>query len=457
MGLWRHSAALASALVGAPLGLAALALRPRWRHGLVERLGVGTRLAPGAVWVHGSSVGEILAALRLVDQLEAKGLRVAISTSTSAARQVVGDARPGLSCRLAPLDHPWAVDAALSRVSPRALVLVETELWPVWIAAARRRDVPVVLVSARVSDRSFPRYRRLGRLVSEALASMAAIGARTAGDAERLVQLGADPSRVVTTGDLKLEHDGARPELAPDLERALGDLPLVVAGSTHKGEEKAVLAALRAVEHAGLRARLVIAPRQLERTSEVRRLVRASGRKVRRRSKLGDRPLPGRRGAGARHAGRAALPVPARPGGLRGGKPGQRRRTQRARAGAGGVSGGLRPTHRQRASRGGDPRGLRWRAGRSRTRTSWGAPSACCCAIRRRAAPGARRPCARWRTTRAAPRALRRSWWAPSRVVSAGGLAHAARRVVVAADRPGTAGARSLGVCRGCFAASPHL
>jgi 3-deoxy-D-manno-octulosonic-acid transferase len=291
MRVWRHSAAFLSAALGAPVGLAALALRPRWRDGWRERVGLGAAAASGAIWVHASSVGEILAAGRLMDHLAKAGQRVLASTSTLSGRDVMRGVRPEVPCRLAPVDHPWAVDAALSRVSPRALVLVETEIWPIWIAAAARRDIPVMLVSGRVSDRSFPRYRKLGRIVSDPLQCMAAIGARTAGDAERLVQLGADPGRVVTTGDLKLEHDETRLRVAPDLERALGPLPLVVAGSTHKGEEKAVLAALRAVENAGLRARLVIAPRQLERTSEVRRLVRAAGRKVRRRSKLGESPL----------------------------------------------------------------------------------------------------------------------------------------------------------------------
>lgn len=291
MPVWRHSAALLSAAVGAPLGIAAMALRPRWRVGWRERIGLLGEHKPGAIWVHGSSVGEILAAGRLMDHLSKSGNQVLASTWTLSGREVMQRTRPEVVCKFAPIDHPWCVDAAIDAVAPLALVLIETELWPVWIAGAARRGIPVVLVSGRLSDRSFPRYRRLGRLVSDSLQRMHAIGARTSGDRERFIQLGADPDRVVTTGDLKLEHDETQPRVAPDLERALGDQPLVVAGSTHAGEERAVVAALRAVSNAGLRARLVIAPRQLERTAQVRRLVRAAGRPVRLRSKLGSETL----------------------------------------------------------------------------------------------------------------------------------------------------------------------
>jgi 3-deoxy-D-manno-octulosonic-acid transferase len=183
------------------------------------------------------------------------------------------------------------VEAALRRVRPSALTLVETELWPVLILVAHRRRVPVVVVSGRISDRSYPRYRRIGACVRPILGRIAAIGARGPADAERFLSLGASPERVEVTGDLKLEPPRDRGRIAEDLDSALGEVPLIVAGSTHEGEEDELLSALAEVEKAGLRAALVLAPRHPERFGAAEALVRRAGRSVRLRSRLEARPL----------------------------------------------------------------------------------------------------------------------------------------------------------------------
>jgi 3-deoxy-D-manno-octulosonic-acid transferase len=123
------------------------------------------------------------------------------------------------------------------------------------------------------------------------LAKLGAIGARSEADARRFQELGAPPERLSVTGDLKLEVDLEPAPLAPDLERLLGPVPLVVAGSTHVGEEEAVLAALAAAESGGLAAALVLAPRHRDRAAEVARLVRRQGRRLRRRTSPGLHPL----------------------------------------------------------------------------------------------------------------------------------------------------------------------
>jgi 3-deoxy-D-manno-octulosonic-acid transferase len=243
------------------------------------------------VWVHAASVGEILAAARLVDELRARGHTVVTSCVTPSGRDVMRRLRPEVACHLAPLDHPWCVEAALARTRPAALVLVETELWPCWIAAARRGGVPVALVSGRISDRSYGRYRRVPWLVRPTLARLGAIGARSEADAERFRALGARAERVCVTGDLKLEVDPEPAPVPPDLDGLLAGAPLLVAGSTHAGEEQAVLAALAEAERAGLAAALVVAPRHRDRAAEVARLVRRSGRSLRRRSAADDPPL----------------------------------------------------------------------------------------------------------------------------------------------------------------------
>ena len=209
------------------------------------------------------------------------------STSTIAGRDTMRRTRPDVPCHLAPLDHPWCVGSALERVNPSVLVLVEGEIWPFWIAAAVRRGIPVVLVSGRVSDRSLQTYRWLWPGIHRTLRRLSAIGARTEEDARRWVQLGAPRERVSVTGDLKLDPAGRSPALAADLEEFLGAAPLVVGASTHSGEESAMLEAFGLDSaRVGDVAALILAPREIERATEVEALARTSGRKVHLRSRL---------------------------------------------------------------------------------------------------------------------------------------------------------------------------
>ena len=294
-----HSLAAFSAIVAAPIAAAALAARPDWREGFGERLGwlpltagAGGSFGAGApLWIHGASVGEVVAASRLVEELLGAGESVVVSTTTTSGRAVMRHRSPHVPCHLAPLDHAWTAAAALRRVAPRMLVLVETELWPVWIAEADRRGVPVVVVSGRLSDRAFPRYRRLAPLVRRMVGRISAVGARTDVDARRFVALGADPRRVSVTGDLKLEPPADPPPLAADLDAALGDVPLVVAGSTHPGEDEALLDALGALEASGAEAALLLAPRHPHSSGVLADRVRASGRQLLLRSALADERL----------------------------------------------------------------------------------------------------------------------------------------------------------------------
>jgi 3-deoxy-D-manno-octulosonic-acid transferase len=286
-----HSLAALAALAGLPVGLAGLALRPAWRVGLPERCGRRPGNPPGAIWVHGASAGEIRAAIALMDRLRESGESVVASAMTPTGRDLLGRLRPLVPCALAPLDHPWTVELALRRVRPSALTLIETEIWPSWISAAHGRGVPVVVVSGRISDRSFARYRRIGRWLRPVLRKIAAVGARSDADAERFLALGASAEKVQVTGDLKLEPAAEGSSLSEDLESLLGQVPLIVAGSTHDGEERQLLDVLTGVERAGLRASLVLAPRHPDRFDAAEALAQRAGRAVRRRGRLEPRPL----------------------------------------------------------------------------------------------------------------------------------------------------------------------
>ena len=257
-----------------------------WR----QRLGAGPRV-PGALWLHAASVGEVRAAAPLVERLSAAGERLLLSTMTVTGREQCAVLHPGLPNRLAPLDLRPCVELALRRSPPRALVLIEGELWPSWIAACARRSLPVLLVSARMSDRSWRRHRALGGRIGRTLRKLAAIGARSEADAERLIALGADEERVCVTGDLKL--DAGVPATSPggELLRWLGEAPLVIGGSTHPGEEEALIEARRVWLEAGLDAALLLAPRRLHRVDELAVGLRRQGLTVRRRSEAGSGPL----------------------------------------------------------------------------------------------------------------------------------------------------------------------
>ncbi|MBJ21696.1 MAG: hypothetical protein CL933_19995 [Deltaproteobacteria bacterium] len=291
MGPLGHSLAALMAVALSPVVAAALLARPRLRHGLGERLGRIESASDERLWVHASSVGEAKAATRLVNALAEAGHLVRTSTSTLPGREVFRRDLPEIDSNLAPFDHPWCVAAAIRRGRPGLSVLIETELWPSWIASCARHEIPVVVASGRLSDRSFPRYRKIRRLMALTLRHVAAVGARTDLDAERFVELGVPEERVRVTGDLKLDPPTDQPALAIDLIRALADAPVVIGGSTHPGEEEALLDGIEDAEKAGHAFILVLAPREIGRAAEIVRLCRARLRRVHRRSELEGRHL----------------------------------------------------------------------------------------------------------------------------------------------------------------------
>lgn len=289
MGLLRQGGAALVAAGAIPVAAGALALRPGWRLGFRERLGLSGEHDAGAVWLHAASVGESMLLARVAPSLRKQGHRVQATLTTTSGCATLRRVLPDLPVRLAPLDHPWSVSAALSAALPPALVLFETELWPSLIAGTKARGIPVALISGRLSDRAYRRYRRVQSLVAATLRRVDRIGARSDSDAQRFIALGADPSRVRVTGDLKLQPATVAP--AADLMRLLDGPLILVAGSTHAGEERAALLALSACREAGLSVALVVAPRHLERLPEVERELCASGRSWLRRSEAGHRTL----------------------------------------------------------------------------------------------------------------------------------------------------------------------
>lgn len=293
LGLF-NAAATAGGIVLLPAALAALALKPDWRVGLGERFGAlpSTPSGQDAVWIHGASVGELTALAPVVRALrtDLPDHRLLLSSMTTGGRAAAATRVPDADDRvLFPLDLPRCVARALDRVRPRLVLFSETELWPNFLSELAARGIPAIMVSGRISSGAFARYRRWRWLFAPALIGVRWFCVQSLASAQRLVALGAPPSRIVVTGSLKTAGSLAPPAGGLTLA-ALGvsDLPVLVAGSTHPGEDDAVLDAFVQIAADEPAARLVLAPRKLDRVPEVAAAIAARGLVAVRRSALAD-------------------------------------------------------------------------------------------------------------------------------------------------------------------------
>lgn len=273
-------------LLAAPLALAALWFGPSWRVGLKERLTPPARRADHPLWIHVASVGEAAAAGPLIEALAKIHGSVFLTAQTTSGRARLERDHPRLATRLVPLDHPWLVRRAMARVDPRALVLVETELWPALIAAAAGRGVPVAVVSGRLSERSFRLRRELTPLLASPLLRLARVGARSDADADRFRALGVPAARVRTTGDLKWAKAPPNAPAAPELARWLALRPTIVLGSTHRDEEAELSKAIAVVRASGRDVGWLVAPRHPDEVPGLMRRLEGDGFAVQRRSQL---------------------------------------------------------------------------------------------------------------------------------------------------------------------------
>jgi len=273
--------------------------QPEYRGRLGQRLGyVVPQPAAGCLWVHAVSVGEVQAAAALIRSLRRSypAIPVVITTVTPTgaqrARALFGDAVR--HCYL-PYDLPGSVRRFLDRIQPQVAIILETEIWPTLYHELGGRGIPLVMASARVSTRSVDRYRRMASLFRETLSHGIQIGAQTAADADRFRAIGAPVDRVRVTGNVKFDMEIPEASIAAGRDfraRCAAARPVWIAGSTHEGEEEAMLAA-----HAIVRARhpgalLILVPRHPQRFEAVRALLRRSGVDFAQRS-AGEEPTAG--------------------------------------------------------------------------------------------------------------------------------------------------------------------
>ena len=276
--------------------------RGRGVSGFVERFGLidAERLAPlcgkDVIWIHAVSVGETQAAKPLLKALKDRfpGMRLVLSTVTETGREVAEKIAEVDLCIYFPFDHGFAVRGALRRIKPSLVIIVETEIWPNFIRYARKGGAPVVLANGRISDRSFPRYLKLKGLFGPVLAGVDAFCMQSAEDARRISAIGAPQERVFAAGNLK--YDIAARILSVQERNAARNrylippgMPVVVAASTHPGEEEAVIAAYRTLLAEGRSLFLILVPRHPERAGAVSELLSRAGFPHGLRSRLSDR------------------------------------------------------------------------------------------------------------------------------------------------------------------------
>jgi len=292
-GVMTAAAAVARVASGLPLAPA------RWRR-LGERLGRlptserGVAFAGTAVWLHAASVGELVAIRLLLRRLRERFPErlYVVSTNTRTGLELAQNMPDAHLALLLPLDARGPVRRLLAGFRLEAFLFTETEVWPTLLTELAEAHVPAFMVSGRVSERSIRRARWLRPLYRRALANVTCC-MQTEEDAKRIIALGADPRRVQVAGSLKFDTDLVEPPAEVQrLSVALESRRLIVAGSTHPGEDEAVLDAYRRIVPGRQDVVLLIAPRHPDRVKAVEALVRASGLPLVRYSALGDAPVP---------------------------------------------------------------------------------------------------------------------------------------------------------------------
>jgi 3-deoxy-D-manno-octulosonic-acid transferase len=266
--------------------------RGGWQQNFGQRLGRFSSRVKHAVtnrhviWCHAASVGEVNLCVQLIRALEPRvpNLKVVVSTNTSTGMAELHKRLPGHIEKIYyPLDFPGPVSKALRVIHPKAVVLLEAEIWPNFLWKCRSRRIPVFLVNARLSQRSYRGYRRFGLIFRKVFACFSGVGAQSDEDARELVRIGCRPDRVHVFGSLKYDSSAVDHRRVFDVSALLRQIgvppgaPILLGGSTHAGEE-----ALLADITLRLRERfpdlfLVLVPRHFERGREVGRELEARG------------------------------------------------------------------------------------------------------------------------------------------------------------------------------------
>lgn len=255
----------------------------KFRQGLPQRLGL---FQPPPfrrpIWVHAASVGEVFCSVPLLKKVKEEFPRSKIvlttitSTGNEAARTHVPEADRVF---LLPIDHPFIIGRAVEKIQPGILLIAETELWPNLLRSCGKRGIPVVLFNGRISQRSFRRYFRFRFFFKECMKYFSLFLMQTEEDRKRILEIGGEPQKTKTAGNLKFDQTfpSFTREAVTDLAKALGPHgteKILIAGSTHSGEEEILVTLYKELKKMIPRLVLMLAPRHLERLDEVEEILR---------------------------------------------------------------------------------------------------------------------------------------------------------------------------------------
>ncbi len=294
-------------LLSLPYWLYQVVRHGKYRSGFAERMGqVPARLigsedtrSQRVIWVHAVSVGEVLAVSGLVEEMRRsfRQHRVLVSTTTDAGQELARKRFGAESVFYFPMDFAFAIRPYLRVLQPELVVLAETEFWPNFLRLVQASGARIAVVNARISDRSWPRYRRFRWALRRMLIHVNLFLAQTAEDSKRLQSIGADTARVQVTGNLKFDVSlPSPPAIVESLRQSLeaeGAGPVLVCGSTVEGEEPPLLRAFENLRVGHPRAVMILAPRHPEHFDAVAILLQQLGMPSRRRSRWAGEPLAG--------------------------------------------------------------------------------------------------------------------------------------------------------------------
>ena len=296
------------------LGAALILSLPYWiyqmlRHGkyglgFFQRLGRVplhlSRTDQPTIWIHAVSVGEVLAVSGLIDQLRVRlpGYRIVVSTTTDTGQKLARDRFGAKNVFYFPIALGFAIRPYLDALRPQLIVIAETEFWPNFLRLAKSAGARIVVVNARISDRSWRGYRRLHWWLPKVIQNVDLFLAQTQDDSRRLIDIGAPGSRVAVTGNLKFDLQLTQPPPVManlrDSFRATGAAPILVFGSTADDEEeRMLLQAFQSILASHPHATMILAPRHPERFAAVAALLESLGIHFLRRSLWGGEPLAG--------------------------------------------------------------------------------------------------------------------------------------------------------------------
>jgi len=295
-------------LVASPYLLYKLATTAKYRQNLAQRLGrlptvvLTSRTDREWLWLHAVSVGEVMAAIPILQGLRRRypNFKLLISTVTLTGHQTAQEKIPWADAHIYyPFDYPWIVKRVLGRIRPRLFLTMETEFWPNFFYYLARNGIPAAIINGRISPRSYRNYSYIKFFMKRVFQWVTLFGMQTELDARRICALGAPAERVKVMGNVKFDQAIAsastitpeqRASLLETLRLPCRDAFIIIAGSTHRGEEEIILDIFQGLKSYHPHLYLILAPRHIDRTAEIEELIEKRGLVGFRRSRL-DRPL----------------------------------------------------------------------------------------------------------------------------------------------------------------------